>query len=194
VPSFIHTDTSGQAQLVAIGFVLLFVSVSLFGIATVYFKLKVPNTDITVSSFIQTGTSFLFDIIWSLIMDGPAKIKQCCTEATAMDWIWPLLLGVIASGLAVHCFMYLVNNLGAVGANFVPFGQIVVGVILGVAWLKEWKAYRPWEIGISCLGIAMLIGAIVIGFWHEKRPPQIPDEEESASEEEEHRHAHLDEI
>jgi drug/metabolite transporter (DMT)-like permease len=183
IPSFLHTDSTKSAGDVFVGYILLVVAVTLFGIATVYFKVKVPNTDITVSSMIQTGGSFLVDILASLIMDGPTKIKECLVTADWMAWMWPLMLGVLASGVAVHGFMYLVNNLGAVGANFVPFGQIIVGVTLGVAWLNEWGEYATWEIAISVLGVVCLIAAIVVGFWHgEKLPEPIEDEEEDNEE------------
>jgi drug/metabolite transporter (DMT)-like permease len=172
-----------------LGYLFLVVSVALFGLATVYFKLKVPNTDITISSMLQTGGSFVFDVTWSLIMDGPSKIKSCIAAADWVAWMWPLMLGVLASGIAVHGFMYLVNRLGAVGANFVPFGQIIVGVTLGVAWLHEWAQYRWWEIGMSALGVLCLVTAIAIGFWHEKVPEGIEEEEE-----EEEPHGELGEL
>lgn len=198
VPSFLHTDSSNDTIHLAIGYVLLIVAVSLFGVASVYLKYKTPNTDITVSSLVQTGISFVFDIIWSLIMDGPKKIQSTLVNATWYGWIWPLMLGVLASGVAVHCFMYLVNNLGAVGANFIPFGQILVGVTLGVAWLHEWAPYKIWEIILSVIGILFLVMAIVIGFWHTKEPKHSTregeEEEELHQEEEENRHAHLEEI
>ena len=198
VPSFIHAKTTGtDVTHMAIGYTLLIVAVSLFGVASVYFRVKTPNTDITISSFVQTGVSFVFDIIWSLIMDGPETIKYDITHATWYGWIWPLMLGVLASGVAVHGFMYLVNNLGAVGANFVPFAQILVGVTLGVAWLHEWAPYRLWEIILSSIGLVFLTAAIVIGFWHEKekKPKRIEgEEEEEHPEEEEDKNAHLEEI
>lgn len=195
VPSFLHTSTETSATKIAIGYVLLLLSTVFFGFATVYFKWKTPNTDITVSSMIQTGFSFIFCTIWSLIMEGPEKIKKSCTTATWVDWMWPLILGVGASGISVHGFMYLVNTIGAVGANFVPFGQILVGVSLGVALFKEWAAYSLWEIIISVVGILLLSLAIVLGFIKDKKekPPEEIEEEESEAEEED-KNVILDEI
>jgi drug/metabolite transporter (DMT)-like permease len=178
VPPFMHTPDGRAAALVVVGFVLLFVAGILFGLATVYFKWRVPGADITVSSLVQTGTSMVFDIVWSLIMDGPPKIIRCIKTAAPIDWLWPILLGVVCSGIAVHGFMYLVNNLGAVGANFVPFGQIIVGLVLGVVWLHEWKDYALWEVAVSIVGILFLTGAIIIGFLHEKKPEAVEEEEE----------------
>ena len=132
-------------------------------------------------------------------MDGPSKIQKTLVNATWYGWIWPLMLGVLASGVAVHCFMYLVNNLGAVGANFIPFGQILVGVTLGIAWLHEWAPYKVWEIIISIIGILFLVMAIVIGFWHSKTPDRVKEDdkgedEDAHQEEEENIDAHLEEI
>lgn len=196
VPQFLHSATGSDTIHLAIGYALLIVAVSLFGVASVYLKFKTPNTDITISSIVQTGISFFFDIIWSLIMDGPDKIKSTVVNSTWDGWMWPLLLGVLASGVAVHGFMYLVNNLGAVGANFIPFGQIIVGVTLGVAWLHEWAPYDLWEIILSIIGILFLTAAIVIGFWHHKKPKSEKEqpEEEHIEEEEEDKNEHLEEI
>ncbi|KAH0789218.1 Integral membrane protein [Histomonas meleagridis] len=199
IPSFNHTTNEKSTTMVAVGYILLIVAVILLGVASVYFKWKATNVDITISCMVQTFTSFIFDMIWSLIMDGPQKIKESCEQSDWLQWMWPLMLGVFASGVAVHGFMYLVNNVGAVGANFVPFGQIIVGVALGVFWLKEWSAYVAWEIAISVLGLVLLAAAIFIGFCDKSGKKNVEEEEEEEEEKDEHpeeedKHVHLSEI
>jgi drug/metabolite transporter (DMT)-like permease len=168
IPSFRHTGGNTTVSNVVVGYVLLVIATSLFGLAATYFKWKTPNADITVSSLMQTFFSFWFDLIWSLIMDTPKVFVQKFRDATAYDWLWPILLGVVGSGIAVHGFMYLVNTLGAVGAGFIPFGQIIVGVTIGVGFLGEWDAYAWWEIGLQVVGIVFLSAAILIGFIPER--------------------------
>ena len=188
IPSFRHAGGDASLGNVVLGYGLLVLAMVLFGIAATYFKWKTPNTDLTVSSLLQTFFSFWFDLIWSLIMDTPKVFVEKFQNATAYDWLWPILLGVLGSSVAVHCFMYLVNTLGAVGAGFIPFGQIIVGIAIGVGFLGEWSAYNWWEILLQVVGILFLAGAIGIGFVHDKgldSNDNVEEEEEDKKDEEE---------
>ena len=181
ISSFRFTHGSATIVEVVIGYVLLVAAMVSFGVAATYMKWKTPNVDITISSMLQTFFSFWLDLIWSLIMDGPSTFVKTYQEATPYAWLWPILLGVLGSGVAVHGFMYLVNTIGAVGAGFIPFGQIIVGVAIGVALLGEWNGYLWWDILLQVIGILFLIGAIVIGFLHDKQedmPSKHVEEEE----------------
>jgi len=184
-PSFLHTNAKATINNVIIGYILLISSMGVLGLAAVYFRWKTPNMDITVSSFLQTGFSSIFCFVWSMIMDGKDKFIHICKTATPYGWLWPVLLGVVASGIAVHGFMYIVEKLGAVGSGFIPFGQIVVGVTIGVFALNEWKGYSLWEIMLQIVGIVFLSSAILIGFLHEKEEETEKHPEEEAHPEEE---------
>ena len=185
ISSFRFTHGSASIGEVVIGYVLLVAAMISFGIAATYMKWKTPNVDITISSMLQTFFSFWLDLIWSLIMDSPSTFVSTFQNATAYGWLWPILLGVLGSGVAVHGFMYLVNTIGAVGAGFIPFGQIIVGVAIGVGFLGEWDGYLWWDILLQCVGILFLVGAIVIGFLHDKQETGDDKADKQNEEEEE---------
>lgn len=165
VPQFVGATISGNVGKVALGFFLIFISMIMFGIAPVYFKWKVPNVDLTVSSSVQTLFSGIFCFIWALIFDGPNNIHRMASDAPPIAWMWPAIIGSIASGLAVHGLMYLVEQIGAFCTNFLPFGQTITGMIIGIAALHEWDGYKWWEILTSVIGIIVLFSSMGVGFY-----------------------------
>ena len=184
VPNFIEAG-SGDASIgnIALGYVLLIISVAFFGFAAVIMKWKTPKAEATASAVIQTAASTIVTFIIELIWDGPKELYRQSHESPSIAWLWPMLVGFLGTGFAASGYNYLVTCWGAAGANLIPFGQITVGVIVGVAFLSEWADYKVWEIIISIVGIILLIIAIILGFY-EKKPEHGDDqvEEESSSE------------
>ena len=184
VPSFLHNESNSVSTTsLAVGYVLTIISMAGFGFAPVWFKLKTPNVDETISVSLQLFISTIFEAIFGLIKDGPKNFAQQVIDAPPIAWMWPVIIGALASGVAVLCLMYLISLIGAFGANLVPFGQMIVGVVVGVAVLKEWNGYRWWEMFLGVLGVLILCGSLAAGVIEKK----IPKEEfsESKGEEEE---------
>lgn len=194
VPSFLHVQTGDDIVNVVIGYVLLVVAMALFGIAAVYIRHFSPTADVTINSLLQTGISIVACFIVSMIMDGPTTFATKFQNATLYGWVWPFLLGVVASGIAIHGFNYLVDHLGPIGTGFIPFGQIIVGVTLGVAVLGEWDGYSWWEILLNVIGIIFLASAILIGFRHEKADEHNVEEEDQKEHTEEPKKGDEDEL
>ena len=179
IPQFRRAEQDGSTLNLVIGYVLLIVGVVSFGIAAGLMKWKTPNVDVTVSTLIHTTMSTILCLIYALAWDKPPEIQKQCNDAPAIAWLWPIIVGVLGTGLAGHGFVLLVVWLGATGASFITVGQVLVGVILGVAALHEWKGYKVWEIVISVIGIVFLGASIGIGFYDPKnRVPQPIGEEE----------------
>ncbi|OHT12823.1 Integral membrane protein [Tritrichomonas foetus] len=165
IPQFRRSGDGDQgAGGMAIGFVLLIVGTMCFGFAGTIMKLKTPNVDITVATMIQTAASAVICFIVSLAWDQPELIKKQCSLAPPIAWIWPVIVGILGTGVAGHGFTYLVQNLGATGASFITIGQVTVGVILGVAALGDWNGYLWWEILISVFGLLCLVASIAVEF------------------------------
>lgn len=72
--------------------------------------------------------------------------------------------------------MYLINKIGAVRTNFIPFGQIIIGVLLGIFWLKEWSNYKLFDIFISIFGLLFIFAAILFGFFETTIPDNAEEE------------------
>ncbi|EAX97118.1 Integral membrane protein, putative [Trichomonas vaginalis G3] len=191
VPSFRHAESTGASiKQMCLGYFLVFISVIMFGIAPVFYKWKCPNSDVTTGVAIQLFASVLWNAIWMLCFDGPKNITQMVNDAPPIAWLWPVMVGVLVSGVAVQCLLYLVTALGSFGTNLVPFGQLITGVIVGVAFLHEWDAYKKWEIGICCVGILFIILSLAFGF---VQPKAKNNEEEEEKGETEHRNEEEDE-
>jgi len=184
IPNFAHAGSNPNTTIgaMAIGYVLLFVSVVMFGVAPGYFKWTVPNADITLSATIQIFASAIFNFFYSLINDGWDKMVDMTMKAPSNAWLWPMIIGCLVSGSAIHGFMYLINEIGTFGANMIPFGQIIFGVGIGVFFLKEWEKFSLFEVILSLCGIGFLVLSLAFGFGDVNQNDQpeedIPEEEE----------------
>lgn len=187
VPSFRHADSTGASfKQMLLGYFLVFISVVMFGIAPVFYKWKCPNSDVTTGVAIQLFASVVWNAVWMLCFDGPKNITRMVNDAPPIAWAWPVMVGVLVSGVAVQCLLFLVSTLGSFGTNLVPFGQLIVGVIVGVAFLHEWKLYLTWEIIICCVGICFIILSLALGFIQPKGSGEQhnAEEEDGATHEE----------
>lgn len=172
IPSFLHAGSADETKNVAIGYVIIFVAVIVQGIGMVYMKWKTPNTDVTVAAMVQIGASTILCFIVSLIYDKPKTLQRQTLHTKPIGWLWALIIGVLATGLAGHGYVFLVNHIGATGASFIVFGQIFVGIVVGVAFCHEWSGYRWWEILMCVIGVLFIASAIGVGFL-EKKPKSL---------------------
>ncbi|OHT04519.1 Integral membrane protein [Tritrichomonas foetus] len=169
IPSFLHgTDGGGSVGYVALGYTLTLFAMASFGIAPVFFKLKTPNVDESLSVCLQLAISTVFEAIYGLITDGPKSFADQVNNAPPIGWMWPVVIGALVSGVAVFCVMYLIRTIGVFGTNLVPFGQLIVGLIVGVAILDEWNGFKPWEIALNVIGILILCGSLFVGIYKKK--------------------------
>ena len=164
VPSFSHPMGSLTFKEMLIGYILLFIGVSCFGIGTIYIKLRTSSFDVSITSTLQMFSASLFAFIGTLIMEGYQDSLNLLLKAPFMGYFWVSIVGIFSSGLAMYATIYLVEQLGANGVNFASFGQIIVGVVVGVVLMHDWKEYLQWEIFLSIGGILMLGVGILIGF------------------------------
>ncbi|OHS93621.1 Integral membrane protein [Tritrichomonas foetus] len=179
VPSFLHgTDNGSSTSMLVLGYALTLISMASFGFAPVWFKLKTPNVDESISVCLQLAISTVFEAIFGLIKDGPKNFANQIVNAPPIAWMWPVIIGALVSGVAVYCLMALISMIGAFGANLVPFGQMIVGVIVGVAVLNEWKGYVWWEIFLCVVGVLILCCSLIVGVW--RKSPKEDKSEMSA--------------
>ena len=182
IPAFQTSESTGASlQQMAIGYSLIIVSVCMFGIAPVFYKWKIPNAEVTTGVTVQLVSATLWNVVWALCFDGPKKVVSEITSAPPIGWLWPVMVGVLVSGVGVHCLMWIVGALGSFGSNLCPFGNFIVGVVTGVAFDGDWNAYSWWQILMCCIGICFIISSLAIGFFGKVAKKK----EEKAKEEEE---------
>jgi len=184
IPLFNHAsnNTSTGSNSMLIGFLLVFFGTVMIGLYPGLLKLKVPDMDISLSIVFQLLSAVIYYIIWSLIFYDWETTKKTI-KLPINYWISPLVLGIIKSGLCLHGYMYLVGKIGSFGVNLLPFGQIIVGVSIGVLFLKEWKDYSFLEYTISILGMLVLFLSLWFGL-NDKKPQtkeQIQKKQEESS-------------
>ena len=174
IPSFKHPSPGVTITNIIIGYLFLFIAVFLWGLSTVYMKLKTSTYDGLITGIYQLLSSFFICGITSIIYDGPKKIIYQCLNTPLIGWLSPIIVGIFASGLIVLCAIILVKEIGAVAGNFPSFGQIIIGIFVGVIWLKEWKFYSIFDIIITLLGTIFLIIGIYIGFSKDENKENEP--------------------
>lgn len=179
VPSFVNAgENEASVQELALGYVLVIISISMFGIANVWYKWKIPGCDPTFGVFIQLITATVFEVTWTICFDGIDAIHKCFVNSNYVPYLCAFLVGTLVSGLGVQGLAYLVVNLGAFSTNLAPFGQIMVGVLVGVCFLGDWDGYKPWQIALCCVGMVLLSCSLAVGFLDKrsKTPDDIKTE------------------
>jgi len=184
IPSFSHKQSTNSSDLynLILGYILVLISIIMFGIAPVFFKWKTPNIDITLSVDIQLSVSLLFAFLWSMVFDGWDTFKKQIVTTPFKGMMWPLMLGVVVSGMCIHGFMYLVGSIGSFGSNLLPFGQIIVGVAIGIIFMGEWDKYTWYEIAIVIIGIVVLFSSMGVGINSTNAKQQSEHEEDISHE------------
>lgn len=164
------------------GYIFIFIGITSYGVAPTFFRWKLPKLDITFNVIIQLFSCLIFCFIWSLIFDGWSFFYSNTINVSLKGWFWPIFLGFLISAVAIHGYIYLIENIGAFGSTLLPFAQILVGVALGVLFLKEWNKYTTFEIIIILIGMIFLTFSMFFGF---KTQNIKKNKEEDIQEEEE---------
>jgi len=173
-PSLSHPSKVVDSSHIVLGYVLIFLSVFIWGISTAYMKVKTVSYDLMVVSTYQLFSSAIFCCVFALIYDGPKSFISQCRNAPLMGWLSPVFVGVFASGLLMPVVHTIIKEIGSVGSNFGVFGQIIVGMIVGSLWLHEWDKYTKWDVISSIFGVLLIGMGIFSGFSPENE--QIDDE------------------
>ena len=169
-------NTSAGAKVEFAGRIII-IAMILFGVAAVYFKRFVDYADVTISACIQTSTSAIVCFIYAIIQNGWSDIESRTMNVKPIAFLWPMLTGCISSGLGVHMFMILIDQLKAFGSNFITFGQMIVGLVIGVAILGDWKGYNWWMILLNIAGFVIIIIGMALGFIGEDEKKKQTEED-----------------
>ena len=104
---------------------------------------------------VQSFTSLLFaDAIMWLVT--PLVERPLALPSTALGWFAIAWLGLLGSCLAYLLFFYLINSWGPTRASVVTYVFPVVGLLLGIIFLREAVDWR------LLAGSALIVGGILV--------------------------------
>jgi len=173
-PTMDHPGPSSTLFQIVMGYCLVFFAVCVFGVTSVYMKAKTIKFHPNVVTVYQMIVATIFNFIVTIFFEGHNKLIEQSKSAKIDNWIWPIIVGVVGTGLSQTAANYLVANVGATAVAFTGIGQVSFGVISGVIWLKEWAGYSYIEIIISMCGISIIVFGVIIGFIEPKHQEYEP--------------------
>jgi len=162
LPSISNSSDSNQSSPFA--FILLLIALLSFGYGSVYIKAYLSHANPTMLSVSQLLGSALYSTLFSFYRIGFSGYFTQISEAGGSSIIWPIILGVVFTCSSSFLFVYVVRELGSMIAGLANFGQIVVGVFIGIIFLDEWKEYTTLHMIESYIGLAILALSIYLGF------------------------------
>ncbi|OHS92844.1 Integral membrane protein [Tritrichomonas foetus] len=163
-------DTSTTQPPVAQDYIFLVVAIASFGFGSVYMKSGLGSAEPTICGLFQLIGSAIYSVSFALAYDRPAAIKESLEKTTWVTIAWPFILGAVHTCGCAYCYLWTCKRLGAVVASFSNFGQIVVGVLIGIFFFDEWGKYKKNDFIMSGCGLFILMIAIICGFLDDIRP------------------------
>jgi len=97
--------------------------------------------------------AFATPLVWLLVPLGESPVRF---PSHAITWLGLLWLGLLGSCLAYILFFYLLNSWGPTRASLVTYVFPVIGLILGIVFLREQPDWRLF------VGALLVVGGIVI--------------------------------
>ena len=155
-------DSSYGDGVKIIDFVYLTISIASFGFGSVYMKSHLSTCEPTLCGFFQMFASAIFSLIFAIGYDKPKQFVDAIKHPKeSYGIIWPAILGTVHTCGCTYAYLWTVKRLGAVISSFSNFGQIVIGVLIGVFFFDEWKTYLIKDYIMSAIGLVILTLAIV---------------------------------
>lgn len=162
-----HSDYGGKKE--PLHYIFLVVSVASFGFGSVYMKSHLAVCEPTLCGFFQMFGSFVFSACFGLAWNRPSGFMDSFHKTTWIRIIYPIILGAVHTCGCTYVYLWTVKRLGAVISSFSNFGQIVIGILIGVILLNEWDAYVVKDYILSACGLVTLTAAIVCGFISDRK-------------------------
>jgi len=151
-------------------YIMLLVSLILFGIGSVFIKVYLSKSDSVLSCTLSILGAGLYSLVSSMVRMNASELVSSFQKAS-----WSVIFGAIVMGIVFNCvptfmFLYLIKTLGAVKANLTNFGQIIIGIIAGVYFLDEWKDYQLKDKILNYFGIFLISITLTMDFYNDMKP------------------------
>lgn len=157
-------DSSYGEKPKVIDYVFIAVAIASFGFGSVYMKSHLADVEPTLCGLFQLFASAIYSVTFAVFYDKPDLFISNIRSSSMISILWPLILGAIHTCGCTYVYLWTVKKLGAVISSFSNFGQIVIGVLIGVFFFHEWDTYITKDYIMSAFGLATLTLAIACGF------------------------------
>lgn len=179
-PNFSDVNFNDSSKFNIFHYIFLISALLSFAFGSIYIKKYLKNSNSELMSAFQLLGASIYAIGFSILDCGSPEKFIASISASGINRIWyPAVLGIAftmtATFLSVHC----IKSLGATIAGFANYGQIIVGVIIGVIFMHEWDNYSTNDYIFATTGLIVLIASMIIGVVSKIRDP----DEENVKEE-----------
>ncbi|KAK8833695.1 hypothetical protein M9Y10_016883 [Tritrichomonas musculus] len=157
-------DSSYGVKAKVIDYIFVAVAIASFGFGSVYMKSHLSDVEPTLCGLFQLFASAIYSVTFAICYDSPEVFISKVRASTLIGITWPLILGAVHTCGCTYVYLWTVKKLGAVISSFSNFGQIVIGVLIGVFFFHEWDTYLTKDYVLSAFGLVILTLAIVCGF------------------------------
>ena len=164
ITNFSNLDFNDSSSFTVLHYIFLIVALLSFAFGSIYVKKYLKNSNSELMCTYQLLGSAIYAVSFAMIQQkGINGFANSVSSSKVANLWYPAVLGIcftcLATFLAVHC----INTLGATIQGFANYGQIIVGVIVGVLFLHEWDGYTSNDYLFALSGLVILILSMIFG-------------------------------
>lgn len=175
IPNFSNIDfSSGGFNL--FHYVLLICALISFSFGGIFIKKYLQNCNPVLMAVYQLLGSSIYATLFSVYRNSFVGYITSIAAPQLSAIFYPILLGVGFTCSATFMSTYCIKKLGVTITGFSNYGQIVVGIIVGVFFMGEWDNYSGKDYFIAIVGVIILIVSMVCGLLI-KEKSKVDDQE-----------------
>lgn len=144
-------DIDGEIRSSILGQGAVLIASLLYGGSAVYARLKNADIPGELQAFIPPILADSIMWIVTPFVEAPLRLPQ-----NALTWVAVAWLGLVGSCIAYLMFFYLLHEIGPTRTTLVTYVFPLVGVALGVIFLKE---HLDWNL---LFGGGLIVGSIIL--------------------------------
>lgn len=162
----LSADNHEDTRFNALSYVLLFFALLSFAFGSVFIRKFLSDDDPILVGTFQLLGSASYSTIFAIFRNGFTNYLGSIDSAGINNIIYPLILGLVFTCSSAFLSIICINSLGPIIFGYANYGQIIIGVVVGVVFMHEWDNYNTNQIIISFFGLAILAASMAIGILH----------------------------
>lgn len=177
----INPETSSKKFVIS-HYMMLFVSLILYGLGSVYIKLFLSKSDSILTCTLSIIGAGIYTMVSSMSRMSVPEFVFKFSNLPNSTILYSVIIGIIFNFFPTYMSLYIIKALGAVKANLTTFGQIVIGIVSGVCFLDEWKDYSLKDKILNYFGIFQITITLLMDFYSDMKPKECLNDEKSRNE------------